>query len=633
VRKHHLGWAAVLLAAAAPVAGAADRCRLLMSTPLPVRMENLRPVISADIDGVPARFIIDTGSFFDFMAPAAAAQFKLPLRDAPPGFFVQGVGGSIIPQIATAKTFTVAGLTTRRALFLVGNNEFGGGEAGILGQNLLRIADVDYDFADGVLRFIRPQHCAGYVLAYWAKPNQAIGEVDLRWTSTQRPQLLGKAAVNGHDIAVLFDTGSARTILSLAAARRADITPASPGVILAGRTRGVGRHVIQVWSAPVALFEIGGEKIERTRLLIGDVNLPGLDVDMLLGSDFFLAHHIYVAYSQSKLYFTYNGGPVFDLNARRPAQPTGGEPSPAAGSMSNADGTAAASQPSAAPNGGAPSDAPTDAAGFMRRGMAEISRGELPAAIADLTRSCPLATADADCHYQRGLAYWRNHERQPALADFDDALKIAPGDYDAHLARAELQLPQLHDGVADDLDAVDRLAPAQADLRLQLASLYDLIDRYGTAAQQLDLWIEYHPLDNRLPAALGWRCWDRAAAGEKLQAALADCNRALHARLAASHSVFWRLTHHTPPGPEWLLSNRSLVYLRLGEPDKAIADDDAALAQIPPQTSEGRANLLYLRGLAELRKGLKAEASTDLAAARKLRPGIGKRYAGMGLTP
>ena len=324
---------------------------------------------------------------------------------------------------------------------------------------------------------------------------------------------------------------------------------------------------------------------------------------------------------------------MFDLNARRPAQTASAQPSPAAGNQSNTGGTATASQPSTAANGGAPSDAPTDAAGFMRRGMAELSRGELPAAIADLTRACSLAATDADCHYQRGLAYWRNHDPQHALADFDEALKIAPGDVDALLGRAELQLPQLQDGVAGDLDAVDRLAPKEADLRLRLATLYGFIHQYRVAAHQLDLWIQFHPLDNRLPAALGWRCWERAAADEELAGALADCNRAIHARLAASHSVFWRLTHHAPPGPDWLLRNRSLVYLRLGDPDKAIADDDAALTQIQPPTSAARAYPLYLRGLAELRKGLKAEASTDLAAARKLRPGIGKRYASMGLTP
>ncbi len=34
-------------------------------------------------------------------------------------------------------------------------------------------------------------------------------------------------------------------------------------------------------------------------------------VEMILGADFFLSHHVYVAASQSKVYFTYKGGPVF----------------------------------------------------------------------------------------------------------------------------------------------------------------------------------------------------------------------------------------------------------------------------------------------------------------------------------
>ena len=127
-----VGGIAVLLAAAMSTAGAAARCNLEMSQPLPVRMEDLRPVITADIDGVPAQFIVDTGSFFDFLSPAAAAQFKLPLSYAPFGYFVSGVGGSVTPQIATAKTFSVAGVTAPDAEFLVVGNDFQGGEVGLL---------------------------------------------------------------------------------------------------------------------------------------------------------------------------------------------------------------------------------------------------------------------------------------------------------------------------------------------------------------------------------------------------------------------------------------------------------------------------------------------------------------------
>ena len=621
-----LVWITTLLTASlsAATAGAAGRCKLMMSPPLPVKMVDLRPVISAEINGVAARFMLDSGSFFDFLSPAAAAQFKLPLTYAPPGLYVNGVGGAFTPQIATAKTFTVAGISARNAEFLVGNNDLQGGIAGLLGQNLLRIADVDYDFADGVLRFVKPQHCGGVTLAYWAA-GQPLGAVDLHWTSVERPHLTAAAAVNGHKIGVMFDTGSARSILSLAAAKRAGITPGSPGVIPAGFTGGLGKNAVAVWIAPVDKFEIGGEAIEHTHLLIGDIDLPSeLGVDMLLGSDFFLAHHVYVAYSQNKLYFTYNGGPVFDLNGRRPAQtadagqtPTGGAPATAPTAGVPPAGTP---RPDTSAQAGptSPTDAPTDAAGFMRRGMAEASRREYPQAIADLTRACQLDPTTADCHYQRGLAYWHDSQPQPALADFNAAIRLQPSDFEAYLARAELELPRQPAGAESDLDAVDRLAPPQADLRLLLARLYAVAGEYAGAVHQYDLWMDYHPDDIRTPYALSYRCGAEAAASVDLDRAIEDCNTALH------------LMPRTAPvrASAAALSNRGLVHFRQGQMDGALADFGAALKLEP-----GLPIALYGRGLVEVHKGLTAQGQADLAAATARQPGLAKQLTAIGLKP
>lgn len=601
------GWIAALLAAWLPAtaARAAHRCTLVMGKPLPVSIDNLRPVITANINGVDARFIVDSGSFFDFMSPAAAAQFKLPLTYAPPGYYVNGIGGSVIPRVATVATFTVAGARVHDALFLVGTNDFQGGEVGLLGQNLLRIADIDYDFAAGSLRFVDPSHCGGQMLAYWST-TLPVGVVKLQWTSQQRPHLIGKVSVNGQKIRALFDTGSPRTILSLRAAKWAGITPDSPGVIPAGVTSGVGKNAIRVWIAPIDRFEIGGETIEHTRLLIGDIDLGGLDVDMLLGTDFFLAHHIYVAYSQDRLYFTYNGGVVFDLNARRPA--------PAAGAQSAAQSRGPAATPGqqALPEG--PASAPTDAAGFMRRGMADASRGEYPQAIADLTRACDLDPASADCRYRRGLAYWHSAQWDPALADFDAAIQLQPDDFDAHMARAELELRQRSADAAADLDAVDRLAPPQADLRLMLARLYGAAAEYAGAIHEYDLWIEYHPRDLRLSHALAGRCCSEAVANVDVDRALEDCDQALR-------SI-------PKPASAEAMSNRGLVYLRQGKLDGARADFAAALKLQP-----GLLVARYGLGVAELRKGLKDRGQSDLRAVQTARPELARRLAAAGLRP
>jgi hypothetical protein len=49
---------------------------------------------------------------------------------------------------------------------------------------------------------------------------------------------------------------------------------------------------------------------------------------MVIGADFFMAHRIYVARSQGKMYFTYKGGPIFQhVEANTPA-PSGAADAP-----------------------------------------------------------------------------------------------------------------------------------------------------------------------------------------------------------------------------------------------------------------------------------------------------------------
>ena len=59
---------------------------------------------------------------------------------------------------------------------------------------------------------------------------------------------------------------------------------------------------------------------------IADIDLS--EGDMLLGSDFFLAHHIFVSNSTRRLFFTYNGGVVFNLSANSNSAAPAPDPAP-----------------------------------------------------------------------------------------------------------------------------------------------------------------------------------------------------------------------------------------------------------------------------------------------------------------
>jgi tetratricopeptide (TPR) repeat protein/predicted aspartyl protease len=576
-------------------------CKIAKIAELPVTMIDMHPMVKAQINGVDALFIADSGAFYSMLSPASAAEFKLNSYPAPFGFFVRGTGGSASVSVARVKVFTLAGVPIHNVEFLVGGGDPGGGSVGVLGQNVLRIGDVEYDLAKGAIRLIREEGCKNVNLAYWATgTSQPYSMMDIEWTTPRSPHTTGAATINGVNIRVMFDTGAYTSVLSERAAERAGVRIDSPGVTDAGYSRGIGQRMVKSWIAPFASFKLGDEEIRNTRLRIGD---PGIDTaDMLIGADFFLSHRIYVASKQHKLFFTYNGGAVFNL-----------KPSPAPDPASAA---VAALAPDALP-ADSPPDEPKDAAAYSRRGTAFAARRDFQHAIADLTQACELAPDEPNYFYERGIARRDSGQPIPALADFDQAIKIKFDHVPALAARAELRL-QNGDAVAavEDLEAADRAAAKEADVRFRLGLDYQHADLMPQSAAQFDLWIAAHGDDARLGQALGNRCWAKALLGQDLKTALKDCDSAL-GRIGKKNT-----------GSAAILLSRGVVRLRLGDYDKAIADFDAALALRPKSAWS-----LYGRGIAEIRRSKAVEGQADLTAAAAIWPSIADDFAKRGITP
>jgi tetratricopeptide (TPR) repeat protein len=378
----------------------------------------------------------------------------------------------------------------------------------------------------------------------------------------------------------------------LKAAARAGVKPDTAGVVDAGYSTGIGRSLVKNYIAPFSSFKIGdNEEIKNARLRIADIgNQEG---DMLLGADFFLSHHVYVANSQHRLYFTYNGGPVFNLSKSASA---GGTEAP---ETKNQD------------------DEPADAAAFARRGAAFAGRRDFEHALADLTRACELNPNEPEYAYQRGMAYAENNQPIPAMADFDHALELNPDYVQARVVRAQLRLANKDiPGANADLDAADRMAPKQADIRFTMGELYGKADVLGSAVTQYDLWIISHPDDSKVTTALYRRCSLRALQGQDLDKGLSDCNGAL------------RLSSKSDQASANILRVRGLVRLRLGDYDKSIADFDDSLKSAPKNPEA-----LYGRGVAEMRKHKTPEGQADLAEASKLRPNIAAEFSRRGISP
>jgi len=559
-----------------PVAARAS-CSIKTMT-LPVKMVGQRAIATVGINGTTVPLMVDTGAFFSMLTEAAAAQLHLKLGPMPYGMQVQGLAGRVQAHATTVSHLQLVKGEIPDVDFVVGGNEPGEGAMGLMGRNLLSFTDAEYDLAHGVIRFVIPNDdCDKANMAYWAGETP-VSELKLQRQHAQRnPELRADIQLNGHRVTAVFDSG-AGTVVSLEAAHRVGVKDVD--MQPAGKAAGVGAGRVDSWTAPFDKVDFGDEVVQHNRL---EVAAFDMEEDMLIGIDFFLSHHIYVSKKQSKMFFTYNGGPIFALNI--------GDRSGTGTGQSAAD--------------------ELKADEFARRGAASQARGDLAGALADLDRACALDPGNADFLATRASIHGALKHPDKALADLDNALRLDPSQDAARMQRAWM----LADGdelakALDELAALDKRLPPQSDLRRQMANLYGSLDMPAQAVAQWNLWIPAHKHDVDRDEAYNSRCWARAEMGIELDQALEDCDEAVDAD--SRNASF--------------LDSRGWVYLRQGKLKKAMADFDRALSVKP-----GQASSLYGRGLVHQRQSETAAAQADLAAARKALPDIDAKIAHSGL--
>jgi tetratricopeptide (TPR) repeat protein len=607
-----------MLIAVAPGARADNKCNLNREVEVPISMSGLRPLVTAQINGKNARFLLDSGAFYSMMSTATAREFNLKLSGS--NYTVSGVGGQQKTWFTSVKDFSFLGTTFHDVEFMVSGSEIGSEEAGLIGENLLGHFDVEYDLAKGVVRLYKPQGCERTALAYWAA-GQGFSLMDIEKLGGSNAHILGIAYVNDKKIRAMFDTGASTSVLSLAAAKTLNIDVNAPGVVAAGYSYGIGRGVAKSYIVPVASFKLGdNEEIKNTRIRIAGIRLP--NADMLVGADFFLSHRVFVSNSQHRLYLTYNGGAVFNLASATTTKPgpleeTAQTPECEASSDCGATAQPAAPTDQIQPAPQAAPIADSDASEYARRGAAFASRRDYENALLDLSKAIELNAANSEYFYDRANIRLHMHRESTAMEDLNRAIALDTGYVDAYIARARIYAGEKKSTEAlADLDAAEKLAPATSQIRLELADLYLNLENPGPAIRQWDLWIDSHPVDAHFVGALAQRCYAKALQNKNLDSALSDCNRAM------------ALINMRNPDNAWVLANRGLVRLRQGALDKALSDFNDAL-KLQPKS----ARALYGRGVVSIRMSKAQQGESDIDAAAKLDKTLKDKMQNYGVVP
>lgn len=576
---------ALLLVSCALPSLARAECKVVNYGMMQVEVVGQRATTMVGVNGKDTRFMLDTGATFGFLARANVEALGLKREAAPFGMRMSGVGGSTSVDLTRVKDLGLLGVTLHDMSFLVGGSDQG---MGLIGANLLDVFDADIDLANGRLKLFRPSGCGNLAMAYWAKDGQ-FQTADLRHAEkeTDRRSFV-EVMINGRPARALLDTGAQATVITRKAAERVGIdmskADASKGLV----SRGVGAQSHKSWIVPVDTYAVGTETIQHSKMEVIDTDFgEGSDApDLLLGIDFFLAHHVYIANSQRKIYFTYNGGRVFTFGKAPGA--------------------------TASPAKDAGDGAKLSAADYALRGQGHLSRGEIAEANADLDAA--IAQAPDVASYRLTRARTRLAARKPdeAMDDLGVAIRLDDQNIDALLLRARIRYARRDKAAAEqDVEAARKLAPAGSARTRLLASFYVAMERPGEALPLYDDWVRLHPEDADLPDVLNARCWARGLANQQLEGAVSDCNRAI--RAGKDQGLFY--------------GSLGLVQLRQGRNGEAQASYEKALS-----LSARSAWVHYGLGLAYLRQGQSQKGEAEIAAAKAINSGIAALAGRYGLT-
>jgi tetratricopeptide (TPR) repeat protein len=248
-------------------------------------------------------------------------------------------------------------------------------------------------------------------------------------------------------------------------------------------------------------------------------------------------------------------------------------------------------------------DNPQSGYAFVAAAKTFAALGQIEAAMKAFDRALAI-TPRAYIYVNRAMIHPASDSRG-RLADLDAALKLEPDNPDAKMAKAHVLMDS-----GDYKGALALLDSAKPDPNNPYAQIprATVLGKAGRTQEARKLFDTMRS-SAKTSAELNNLCWAKATAGILLESALQDCRDALK----------------LSPGSGAVEDSLGMVLLKLGKLDEALDAYRQAIA-----SNTGAVSLMG-RAFVHLRKGDRAAAEADAAAARKLAPTIDDTFAGYGL--
>jgi hypothetical protein len=277
-------------------------CEIQQRAEVPFTAANGHLLIPLTVNGVGARFVLDTGAERSMVTPDAVQRLGLTL-DQWVGTTMHGVGGVVSHQNADPRSMTLGGVALQRHTITHDTSltvgPLPGLDAdGLLGRDFLSVFDLQLDSASHVLTLYDVRGCEGRFLP-WHGPYVAIPA-----TMPMTHALVLPIILDGHRLTALVDTGASASMITLPGLIRLGLTPASLAGDPNAAAHGVGRQMPEMRRHRFASLQIGSVTQSDPVLWVASVRVAPI-VDALLGADWVMMQsRVWISFATSQLFFS-----------------------------------------------------------------------------------------------------------------------------------------------------------------------------------------------------------------------------------------------------------------------------------------------------------------------------------------